>query len=81
MGYAPVFLYVYASPLVCSRTKIGGCAMFFRSEKALKNHVLDERKTPLRCFPDAIMTLTFFDAVAIVIATCCHRDSNMMLST
>ncbi len=54
---------------------------FSRSEKALKNRVFDERKTPLRCLPDAIMMLTFFDAVAIVIATCSYRDSNMMLST
>ncbi len=30
---------------------------------------------------DAIMMLTFFDAVVIAIATCSHRDSNMMLST
>ncbi len=54
---------------------------FSRSEKALKNRVFDERKTRLRCPPDAIMMLTFFDAVAIVIATCSYRDSNMMLST
>ncbi len=54
---------------------------FSRSEKALKNRVFDERKTPLRCLPDAIMMLTFFDAVVIAIRTCCYRDDNMMLST
>ncbi len=55
--------------------------MLFPPEKALKNHVSDDKKTPLRCLPDAIMLLTFFDAVVIAIATCSYRDSNMMLST
>ncbi len=64
-----------------SSTKIGRGIIFFQSEKALKNRVFDERKMPLRYLPDAIMMLTFFDAVVIAIATCSYRDSNMMLST
>ncbi len=53
----------------------------FQSEKVLKSHVFDERKTALQYLLDAIMLLTFFDAVVIAIATCSYRDSNMMLST
>ncbi len=55
--------------------------MFPQSEKALKTAFFDERKTPLRCLLDAIMLLTFFDAVVIAIATCSYRDDNMMLSS
>ncbi len=46
-----------------------------------KSHLLDAKKTPLQCALDRIMMLTFFDAVVIAIATCSHRDSNMMLSS
>ncbi len=59
----------------------GGCAMIFQSGKAPKIRVFDERKTRLQCLLDAIMSLTFFDAVAIAIATCSYRDDNMMLSS
>ncbi len=55
--------------------------MLLRFEKTSKNRFFDERKMPLRYLPDAIMMLTFFDAVVIAIATCSYRDSNMMLST
>ncbi len=55
--------------------------MIFRAEKAPKNRVFDEKKTPLQWLLDAIMMLTFFDAVVIAIATCSYRDDNMMLST
>ncbi len=65
----------------CFCAKIGCSAMIFRFGKALKSRVFDERKTPLRCLLDAIMMLTFFDAVVIAIATCSYRDSNMMLSS
>ncbi len=75
------FLYIYTVLCVCFGEKSGRYAMLFRLEKASKNRVFDERKTPLRCLPDAIMMLTFFDAVVIAIATCSYRDSNMMLST
>ncbi len=54
---------------------------FFCCKKASKNHFFDKRKTRLRHLLDAIMLLTFFDAVVIAIATCSYRDSNMMLST
>ncbi len=50
--------------------------MIFQSPKTLKSHLSHERKTPLRCLPDAIMLLTFFDAVVIAIATCSYRDDN-----
>ncbi|WP_373846508.1 hypothetical protein, partial [Bacteroides heparinolyticus] len=62
-------------------TKFGCCAMIFRSKKAAEIRFFDARKTPPRCPLDAIMMLTFFDAVVIAIATCSYRDSNMMLST
>ncbi len=75
------FLYIYAMPHVCFRTKTGRYAIFFHPEKTSKNRFFDERKTALRRLLDAIMMLTFFDAVVIAIATCSHRDSNMMLST
>ncbi len=75
------FLHIYAIPSLCFRTKSGRCAMFFRSGKAPKNRVFDDRETPLQRLLDAIMMLTFFDAVVIAIATCSYRDSNMMLST
>ncbi len=55
--------------------------MIFRAEKAPKNRVFDEKKTPLQWLLDAIMMLTFFDAVVIAIATCSYRDDNMMLSS
>ncbi len=55
--------------------------MLLRFEKTSKNRFFDERKMPLRCLPDTILLLTFFDAVVIAIATCSYRDSNMMLST
>ncbi len=75
------FLYIYAMPCMCFGVEFGGCAMIFQSGKAPKTRVFGERKTRLRHLPDAIMMLTFFDAVVIAIATCSHRDSNMMLST
>ncbi len=50
--------------------------MLFRAEKAPKSRVFDEKKMPLQCLLDAIMMLTFFDAVAIAIATCSYRDDN-----
>ncbi len=56
-------------------------ARFTAPNKSRKNCFLLVKKTPLRCFPDAIMMLTFFDAVVIAIATCSYRDSNMMLSS
>ncbi len=68
-------------PRLYSGTKSGRCAMIFRFGKVSKSSVFDERKTPLRWLLDAIMMLTFFDAVVIAIATCSYRDSNMMLST
>ncbi len=68
-------------PYLCFRTKTGRCAMFSRFGKVAENRFFDERKTPLQRLLDAIMILTFFDAVVIAIATCSHRDSNMMLST
>ncbi len=55
--------------------------MNFRSETALKSYILDDKKTPLQRLLDAIMLLTFFDAVVIAIATCSYRDDNMMLSS
>ncbi len=55
--------------------------MFRETEKALKSRVFVREKTPLQWLLDAIMLLTFFDAVVIAIATCSYRDSNMMLST
>ncbi len=55
--------------------------MLFRAEKAPKSRVFDEKKMPLQCLLDAIMMLTFFDAVVIAIATCSYRDDNMMLSS
>ncbi len=66
---------------MCFGAKIGGFAMFFRFGRFSKSRVFDERKMPLRCLPDAIVLLTFFDAVVIAIRTCCYRDDNMMLST
>ncbi len=75
------FLHIYAMMFVRERTKNSLFGTPFQSEKALKSCFLDERKTRLQCLLDAIMLLTFFDAVAIVIATCSYRDSNMMLST
>ncbi len=61
--------------------KTGRSAMLFHSGKALKNRFSDKRKMPLQWLLDAIMMLTFFDAVVIAIATCSYRDSNMMLSS
>ncbi len=43
--------------------------------------LFNTKRTTLRCLLDAILMLTFFDAVVIAIRTCCYRDSNMMLST
>ncbi len=70
-----------AMPCASSGGKTGRCAMIFRCGNMLENRFFDNKKMPLQRLLDAIMTLTFFDAVAIVIATCSHRDSNMMLST
>ncbi len=75
------FLYIYTISSMSFRRKNSRYAMFFRTEKASKSRVFDKGETPLRCLPDAIMMLTFFDAVVIAIATCSYRDSNMMLST
>ncbi len=75
------FLYIYAMAGVFLGTKIGRYAMLFQVETVCKNGVLDKEKTALRCLLDAIMLLTFFDAVVIAIRTCCYRDDNMMLST
>ncbi len=55
--------------------------MIFRYEKASENSFSDERNTPLQWLLDAIMMLTFFDAVVIAIATCSYRDSIMLLSS
>ncbi len=60
------------------RGERGDERVFVRSTEIV---ISTEEKTPLRCLPDAIMLLTFFDAVVIAIATCSYRDSNMMLST
>ncbi len=49
--------------------------------KDAETRLFDKEKTALQCLLDAIMMLTFFDAVVIAIATCSYRDSNMMLST
>ncbi len=62
-------------------TKNSRYASFFRPEKSAKNRFLDAKKMPLQHPLDAIMMLTFFDAVVIAIATCSYRDDNMMLST
>ncbi len=76
-----LFLHIYAMTCLCFRTKIHRCAMIFQVEKISKSCFFDEVKTALRCPLDAIMMLTFFDAVVIAIATCSYRDDNMMLST
>ncbi len=76
-----LFLYAYAISVMYSYRKNSRHIGLFQSEKIPKSRVFDERKTPLRCLLDAIITLTFFDAVVIAIATCSYRDSNMMLST
>ncbi len=55
--------------------------MIFQVEKISKSRFFDEVKTALRQLLDAIIMLTFFDAVVIAIATCSYRDDNMMLST
>ncbi len=75
------FLYIYAMSYTCFSSKNSRNPMLSQSGEALKNRVFDERKTALQCLPDTIMMLTFFDAVVIAIATCSHRDNNMMLST
>ncbi len=62
-------------------TKNSRYASFFLPEKAAKSRFLDTKKMPLQHPLDAIMMLTFFDAVVIAIATCSYRDDNMMLST
>ncbi len=76
-----LFLHIYATTCLCFRTKRHRCAMIFQVEKISKSCFFDEVKTALRCPLDAIMMLTFFDAVVIAIATCSYRDDNMMLST
>ncbi len=81
MQKSVLFRYKYAMSDGCVFTKSSRCAMIFRYEKARKIASFDDRKTPLRCLLDGVMMLTFFDAVVIAIATCSHRDSNMMLST
>ncbi len=75
------FLHKYTIPDACVLAEKRSRAMFPQSGKASKMRFFDERKTPLQCLLDAIMLLTFFDAVVIAIATCSYRDSNMMLST
>ncbi len=74
-------LHKYTMSSVDFGTKFGCCAMIPRSEKVSKIRFFDARETPPQCPLDAIMMLTFFDAVVIAIATCSYRDSNMMLST
>ncbi len=76
-----LFPYIYAMSDVYFCATNTRYAMFFRFETASKSHVLKERKTPSQYLLDAIIALTFFDAVVIAIATCSYRDSNMMLST
>ncbi len=66
---------------MCVCTKYDCRIVFLNSEKAPQTPVYDKKKTALQCLLDAIMLLTFFDAVVIAIATCSYRDSNMMLST
>ncbi len=56
----------------------GGERVFVRSAKIV---IFGEEKKPLQRLLDAIMLLTFFDAVVIAIATCSYRDDNMMLSS
>ncbi len=75
------FLHKYTITDACVLAEKRSRAMFPQSGKASKMRFFDERKTPLQCLPDAIIMLTFFDAVVIAIATCSYRDSNMMLST
>ncbi len=77
-------MYIYTKAFFIQSFQVRKTDAFivlFQSENTLKNHVFVKRKTPLRCLLDAIMMLTFFDAVVIAIATCSYRDSNMMLST
>ncbi len=62
-------------------TKNSRYASFFRPEKAARSRFFDAKKMPLQHPLDAIIMLTFFDAVVIAIATCSYRDDNMMLST
>ncbi len=76
-----LFLHIYATTCLCFRTKRHRCAMIFQVEKISKSRFFNEVKTALRCPLDAIMMLTFFDAVVIAIATCSYRDDNMMLSS
>ncbi len=76
-----LFLYIYAMTRLCFQWKNGAFDMFFHFDEASKNCAFDKRKTALQRLLDAIMMLTFFDAVAIAIATCSYRDDNMMLST
>ncbi len=76
-----LFLHKYSITDACVLVEKRSRAMFSQSGKASKMRFFDERKTPLQCLLDAIMLLTFFDAVVIAIATCSYRDSNMMLST
>ncbi len=76
-----LFLYAYAISVMYSYRKKQSSHRTFSVRENPESRVFDERKTPLRCLLDAIITLTFFDAVVIAIATCSYRDSNMMLST
>ncbi len=76
-----LFLHNYAMSDTSVCTKNSRYASFFRPEKAAKSRFLDAKKMPLQHPLDAIIMLTFFDAVVIAIATCSYRDDNMMLST
>ncbi len=81
MQKKPPLLHKYTAQNLCFGAKIGCCAVFFCYEKVSKAPFFDREKTALYHLLDTIMMLTFFDAVVIAIATCSHRDSNMMLST
>ncbi len=64
---------------ICTRTEFLPLPKVGRSID--ETIILGDAKTALQWLLDAIMMLTFFDAVVIAIATCSYRDSNMMLST
>ncbi len=77
-----LFLYIYLYHIVSVLSYDAGLLRnVFSVRKNLEKPFFDERGTPLQCLLDAIMMLTFFDAVVIAIRTCCYRDDNMMLST
>ncbi len=71
-----------ACNFLCFRAKRDENVAFFSVfANTSKSSFFDSGKTPLRWLLDAIIMLTFFDAVVIAIRTCCYRDDNMMLST